>query len=168
MPRGNILVSVHYFNQVLSLAPDWRSIEWRLGGVRATIPVASADGFSGQHTAREIAPGRVILFDNGRDRGANSRVLEFAIDGASATRVWEWSPKRPNFASAVSSARRLANGNTLVAFGMSAGRSDSSGPTEAFEVSATGSELWHMVVSGTTTMFRVEPLTSIAGEVMRQ
>ena len=36
-PRGNVLVSSHYLNQVLSLSPDWRRIEWRLGGPRATI-----------------------------------------------------------------------------------------------------------------------------------
>ena len=166
-PRGNILVSVHYFNQILSLSPDWRRIEWRLGGVRATIPVASADEFSGQHTARELEPGRILLFDNGRDRGRDSRAIEFVIRDGTATKAWEWSPKRANFAAAVSSARRLANGNTLVAFGMSAGRADSTGPTEAFEVSADGTVQWHLLVSGTTTMFRVEPLASIAGEAAR-
>ena len=80
----------------------------------------------------------------------------------------EWSPPTANFASAVSSARRLTNGHTLVAFGMSAGRSDSTVPTEAFEVSLEGKVLWHLVVTGTTTMFRVEPLTSIAGESERR
>lgn len=167
-PRGNVLVSVHYFNQILSLSPDWRSIEWRLGGVRATVAVPAGDEFSGQHTARELEPGRVILFDNGRERGANSRAVEWRVDGASATKVWEWAPTPANFASAVSSARRLANGNTLVGFGMSAGRSDSSGPTEAFEVSPDGKVHWRLLVAGTTTMFRVEPLGSIAGEAERR
>lgn len=163
-PRGNILVSVHYFNQVLSLSPDWRTVEWRLGGVRATIPVPAGQEFSGQHTAREIERGRILLFDNGRDRGGFSRAVEFTLSEAVATKSWEWAPERANFASAVSSARRLENGHTLVAFGMSAGRSDSSGPTEAYEVTPGGGVAWHLVVSGTSTMFRVEPLSSIAGE----
>jgi hypothetical protein len=163
-PRGNTLVSVHYFNQILSLSSDWRSIEWRLGGVRATTVVAADDQFSGQHTAHELEPGRVLLFDNGRDRGGYSRALELRLDGAAATKVWEWKPPRANFASAVSSARRLANGHTLVAFGMSAGRSESTGPTETFEVTETGDVRWHLVVEGTQTMFRVEPIESIAGE----
>jgi Arylsulfotransferase (ASST) len=163
-PRGNILVSVHYLNQILSLAPDWSAIEWRLGGVRATITVPHADQFSGQHTAHELQPGRVLLFDNGRDRGGYSRAVEFVVADGVATKVWAWQPARANFASAVSSARRLDNGNTLIAFGMSAGQSDATGPTEAFEVTPAGTPLWHLVVSGTTTMFRVEPITSIAGE----
>jgi hypothetical protein len=166
-PRGNTLVSVHYFNQIVSLSPDWRSIEWRLGGVRSTMAVPAGEEFSGQHTAHEVEPGRVLLFDNGRDRGARSRAVEFRLDGASASKVWEWSPPRPNYASAVSSARRLTNGNTLVSFGMSEGRNGSSGPTEAYEVSPGGNVVWHLTVSGTTTMFRVEPITSIAGESAR-
>jgi hypothetical protein len=163
-PRGNLLVSVHYFNQILSIAPDWKRIEWRLGGVRATIAVTPDQQFSGQHTAREIEPGRVLLFDNRRDRGGYSRAVEFILSDGTATPVWQWQPRRANFASAVSSARRLDNGNTLIAFGMSAGQSDATGPTEAFEVSRAGQPLWHLLVSGTTTMFRVEPITSIAGE----
>jgi hypothetical protein len=163
-PRHNTLVSVHYFNQVLSLSPDWRTIEWRLGGVRATTGVPTGEEFSGQHTAHEVAPGRVLMFDNGRDRGARSRAVEFHLDGAIAMKVWEWSPARSNYSSAVSSARRLTNGNTLVSFGMSAGRNESSGPTEAYEVSPAGDVVWHLSVSGTTTMYRVEPMTSVAGE----
>jgi hypothetical protein len=163
-PRGNTLVSVHYFNQILSIAPDWRSLEWRLGGVRATTAVAATDQFSGQHTAHEISTDRVLLFDNGRDRGGDSRAIEFQLDSNQATKVWQWSPPRPNFASAVSSARRLPNGNTLVAFGMSAGRADATGPTEAYEVTHGGEIRWHMRVSGTTTMFRVEPVDSIDRE----
>jgi hypothetical protein len=166
-PRGNLLVSSHYLNQILSLTPDWKRIEWRLGGVRATVRVPPEEQFSGQHTAVEIAPGRVVLFDNGRDRGKDSRAVEFALSEGAATKVWEWLPRNRNYASAVSSARRLPNGNTLVAFGMSKGSSDSSGPTEAFEVTPAGETVWHLLVSGTTTMFRVEPLDAIAGELTR-
>jgi hypothetical protein len=164
-PRGNLLVSSHYFNQILSLTADWKSFEWRLGGVRATVTVPEPEQFSGQHTAVEISPGRVLLFDNGRGRGKGSRVLELAIGNGTAKKVWEWLPANRNYASAVSSARRLGNGNTLVAFGMSKGQSDSSGPTEAFEVGPSGATVWHLLVSGTTTMFRVEPLNAIAGEI---
>lgn len=167
-PRGNVVVSVHYFNQVLSLSPDWQRIEWRLGGERGTLAVSSADAFSGQHTAHEVSPGRVLLFDNGRDRGRDSRAVEFMLDAHHATRVWTWSPPRPNFASAVSAARRLDNGHTLVSFGMSAGRNDATGPTEAYEVTPDGEVRWHLLVTGTTTMFRVEPIDAIARERVRE
>jgi hypothetical protein len=163
-PRGNTIVSVHYFNQILSVSPDWQRVEWRLGGVRATTPVEDDAVFSGQHTAFEVAPDRILLFDNGRDRGNQSRALEFRLGDRTATRVWEWAPPRSNFASAVSSARRLANGNTLVSFGMSAGSSDSTGPTEAYEVTPAGDVRWHLLVRGTRTMFRVEPIAAVGAE----
>ena len=69
-----------------------------------------------------------------------------------------------NFASAVSSARRMLNGNTLVGFGMGAGVAGSTGPTEVFEVTSSGDVEWHLVVSNVWVMFRAEPLRSIAAE----
>lgn len=161
--RGNLIVSSHYLNQIFSIAPDWKSIEWRLGGPRASIAVPRGEEFSGQHTARETGPGRLLLFDNGRDRECCSRAVEFSMEGGAARKIWEWKPAQANYASAVSSARRLANGHTLVAFGMSKDSAGSSGPTEAFEVTPSGEAIWHLVVSGTTTMFRVEPIASLTG-----
>jgi hypothetical protein len=163
-PRGNVLLSVHYWNQVVSIAPGWRDIEWRLGGVNATIAVPEDEQFSGQHTAREVAPGRVVLFDNRVERGDYSRAVEFELMGDRGEKRWEWSATPPNFASAVSSARRLPNGNTLVGFGMSEGTVGSSGPTEVFEVTPDGDVVWHLVLSDVWIMYRAEPLWTIAGE----
>jgi hypothetical protein len=175
-PRGNVIMSFHYINQVISITKDWKSIEWRLGGIRPTIPLTPDQQFSGQHTAREIAPGRIVLFDNGRDRGGYSRAMELSLENGTgtpkgvpygsavpydrATTVWQWRPEKDNYSSAISSARRLPGGNTLVSFGMSAGQAESTGPTEAFEVTNAGKIVWHLSVSGTTTMFRVEPIAS--------
>ena len=163
-PRGNVLMSVHYWNQVISIAPGWGSIEWRLGGVNATVAVPAGEQFTGQHAAREIAPGRVVLFDNRLEQGGHSRAVEFDVTGATAQRVWEWRPARDNFAAIVSSARRLPNGNTLVGFGTQAGLVGSSGPTEAYEVGLDGRVLWHLSVAGTQVMYRAEPVTGLAGE----
>ena len=76
-PRGNVLVSFHSLNQVISLSPDLQRVEWRLGGVRGDVSVD--DPFSGQHTAQEVAPGRVLLFDNGYERldSRYSRAAEY-------------------------------------------------------------------------------------------
>jgi hypothetical protein len=165
-PRDNVLVSLHYLNQVISIAPDWNSLEWRLGGVNATIPVAANARFSGQHTARELPSGRIVLFDNGRDRGDFSRALELEVSGGIGTVAWEWGPTPLNYTSAVSSARRLANGNTLVGFGLAQGIGGSSGPTEFFEVEEGGELLWRVVVGGTNVMFRAEPIATLAGEMV--
>ncbi len=163
-PRGNVLLSVHYWNQIVSIAPGWRNVEWRLGGVNATIAVPEGEQFSGQHTAREIAPGRVVLFDNRLERRDYSRAVEFEIVGDRAERRWEWSATPLNFASAVSSARRLPNGNTLIGFGMSEGTAGSTGPIEVFEVTPDGSVVWHLAVTNVLVMYRAEPLWTIAGE----
>jgi hypothetical protein len=164
-PRNNVLLSVHHWNQVISITPDWRTIEWRLGGVNATYAVAAAEAFSGQHTPREIAPGRVLMFDNGVNRGGYSRAIEYSLDGGAARTVWEWRSQPLNFAGAVGSARRLANGNTMIAFGMPAGIAGSTGPTEVYEVDAAGTPVWHLVTA-TQTMYRAEPLTSIGAETV--
>lgn len=133
-PRGNLLVSLQRLNQVVSIAPGFDGLEWRLGGINATIPVPEGERFSGQHTAAEVAPDRVLLFDNGLEREEPfSRAVEFDIGGAEARNVWEFRPERPNWSRAVSSARRLPNGNTMVGFGLSKGIAGSTGPIEVYE-----------------------------------
>ena len=52
-PRGNVLVSLHHLNQIISIAPGYGSLEWRLGGTNATIEVPDSERFSGQHTATD-------------------------------------------------------------------------------------------------------------------
>lgn len=163
-PRGNVLVSLHYLNQVISIAPGWQGLEWRLGGVNQTIHVDPADQFSGQHTAREVSPDRIVLFDNGLDREGPSRAVEFELSESSATKVWEWGDAVSNRSTAVSSARRLPNGNTLVGFGMGEGVFGASGPTEVYEVTASGEVAWHLLVEGVEVMFRAEPLNSVGRE----
>jgi hypothetical protein len=163
--RGNVLLSVHYFNQILSLSPDFTTIEWRLGGINATATVPG-EAFSGQHTPTEIAPDRVLLFDNGIERGGPSRAVELEIVGDVAHQRWEWFAPNANFSTAVSSARRLPNGHTLVGFGMSEGLNGSSGPTEVYEITADGTPVWHLEVAGTTVMFRAEPLAAVATETV--
>jgi hypothetical protein len=160
-PGGNILLSFHYINQVISIAPDWKSVQWRLGGVRGTIAVPHDQQTSAQHTAAEIAPNRLLMFDNRTDlQPPYSRAVEYLIDGDTAKQVWQWQAPNSNYASAVSSARRLPNTNTLISFGMEKGRNGSSGPTEAYEVASDGAIKWHVVVEGVMTLFRVEPVNS--------
>ncbi len=158
-PDGNVLLSFHYINQVIAIAPDWKSIVWRLGGVRGTVRVAPDQQTSAQHTAAELERNRILMFDNRTGlQPPFSRAVEYVIDGSSARQVWQWSAPNRNYASAVSSARRLSNGNTLISFGMEKGRNGSSGPTEAYEVTREGAIGWHLVVEGVMTLFRVEPI----------
>ena len=160
-PRGNVLVSFHYLNQVISLSPDLGRIEWRLGGTRADVPVD--DPFSGQHTAKEVAANRVLLFDNGYERTESrySRAVEYALQGGSATKVWEWRPPVDNWARIISSARRLPNGNTVIGFGTThdTPAPGATGPIEVYEVTPGGTVAWHLVVGGAaSSMYRATPI----------
>lgn len=170
-PRGNVLVSFHFLNQVLSLSADFTAMEWRLGGVGATVAVD--DPFSGQHTAVEVRPNRVLLFNNGFEREEQrfSRAVEYELDpdgaasGGTARKVWEWRPERDNWARVISSARRLPNGNTVVGFGPGANEAlGSTGPIEVYEVTEGGDVVWHLVLDGlVSSMYRATPLFELGG-----
>jgi hypothetical protein len=162
--HGNFIVSMRNMNQVLSIAPDWSRVQWRLGGAGATLALVPEDVFSGQHGAREIAPGHLLLFDNGFERtSAGSRVLEFQIDSlaGTATRVWDYTPVPPNFATRLGSVFRFANGNTLIDFGWFG-----SSPIEVVEVSSTGQLIWKLtpVTDVITKIYHAIPRTTLWGE----
>jgi hypothetical protein len=170
-PRGNVLVSLPAFNQIVSIASDFQSLEWRLGGPNATLALDQNDDFWFQHTAAEIAPGRVLLFDNGRDRpaGLYSRALELTLDLANGTaaKTWEFRPLPDIYAPFVGSARRLANGNTMVDFGLGPGVLGASGPVAVYEVTPGGMVTWVLRIEGDRLVnYRATPLQDIAGEVV--
>lgn len=160
-PAGNVVVSFHFLNQVISLSPDLQRVQWRLGGVNATVAV-SGEPFSGQHNVQEVSPGHVLMFDNGYERFTErySRAVEFALQGATATTVWQWRPPHDNWSRIISSVRRLPNGNSVVGFGATPALvSGATGPIEVYEVNPGGGVVWHLVVSGAvTSMYRATPI----------
>lgn len=162
-PRGNVLVSFHFLDQVISLSPGFSKIQWRLGGVRNTIPLA--DPFSGQHNAQEIKTDRILLFDNGYDRTDNpySRAVEYSLSGSTATKVWQWRPPVDNWARIISGVRRLPNGNSLITFGDSKEFiHGATGSLEVYEVTAGGSIVWHLVIGGAMqSMYRATPIDKL-------
>ena len=160
--RGNVLMSFRFLDQVISISPDFQRLEWRLGGVNATRTLAAADQYSGQHTASELAANRLLVFDNGLLRDA-SRALELDLSGAEQKAVWQWQPPRRNLSMFVGSARRLTNGDTVVAFGMSK-VAGSTGPVEVYEVNPKDEIVWHLELSETRHSFRAEPWFSIGSE----
>lgn len=169
-PRGNILVSFHFLDQIISISPDYKALEWRLGGPGSSFSLGPEAVFSGQHTATEVQPGRVLMFDNGfarADGGRYSRALELELNFTTSTaqRVWEFRPRPDNYSRFISSARRLDNGNTVVAFGASAGALGSTGPIEVYEVTPSNRVIWHLLVGGVGSMYRATPLASVSGEV---
>lgn len=164
-PRENVIISSHFLNQIISIAPDFQSIEWRLGGVNATIEVDENERFSGQHTPSENKPGHILLFDNGFERGVFSRAVEFRIEGDQAQKMWEFRPEQDNWAQIISSARRLENENTFICFGLSEEASRGAGAIEVYEVGPDGAVEWYMKAGGSIwAMYRASPVETIAGE----
>lgn len=170
-PRGNVLVSFFWLHEVLSIAPDWQSVEWRLGGPASTFQGVETEMEAGQHTPAEVAPDRILLFDNGLDRaeGRFSRALEIALDCGSGTAevAWEFRPTPDVFAPIVSSVHRLENGNTFVNFGLAPGLfgGTATGPLVFLEVTPDGSEVWRMEVeAGAELVYRATPIATVAGE----
>ena len=124
---GSVLVSLGHLNQVISIAPDFASVRWRLGGPGSDFTFEDpSDRFYAQHTALPLANGNVLLFDNGTGRpydegGQFSRALELELDleRMTARRVWEHWHRPPLYAACCSSVQRLPSGNTLILYGSS-------------------------------------------------
>ena len=171
-PRGNIVLSSRNRNQVISLSPDYQTIEWVLDGPGSSFHFPDpSEKFYRQHSATEMPNGNILVFDNGADRpeeegGEFSRALELALRDydSAAVKVWEYRHSPDLFASFISSAYRLDNGNTLVNFGTTP--DVASIPITVVEVDREGNEVWKLQMTGPTlkNRYRAYPLESIMGE----
>jgi hypothetical protein len=161
-PRGNVVISFHFFDQINSIKSDFSGFEWRLGGPGSTLTLPAEARFSGQHSAKEVATNDVLLFDNGYDRGW-SRAMELTLDPATeaATIKRQYRPTPDIWSWTISSARRLSNGNTVATFG----DPTKSHTIQVHEFDPSGVVVWKMNVGGAVaSIFRGEPMDSIAGE----
>jgi hypothetical protein len=164
-PRGNIVISARNLDQVFSISPDWRSIEWTLSGPNAMVPLSEETRFHAQHSAVEVAANRLLLFDNGLGRVNNqfwSRIAEYNINPATrtATLVWQFRPSPDINAMRVGSVVRLANGNTVAAFGWGQGY-----PIAVYEINPVGQVVWSLTGNeGFNRVYRMKPITDIGGE----
>ena len=122
---GSVLVSLRHLDQIVSISPDFKKIQWRIVGPGShyVFPQAS-DRFYEPHTAIPLANGHILMFDNGNDRpneegGQYSRALELEVDHKNKTvrKIWEFVHDPIIFSVCCSSVERLPNGNTLVLFG---------------------------------------------------
>jgi hypothetical protein len=187
-PRGNVVMSLRNIHQVISIAPDFKSVEWTLGGQNSTLAVSEADRFFGQHYVSEPQANRLLVYDNGFERAGCSaltsdftnpacftRAIEYDIDpvAKTATKRWEYRHSPDLYAALVGSARRLPNGNTVVLFGMSR-QNQSGGPITAVEVNQAGVVQWRLSVPNTqnpdpqgppSRLYRLTPIGSLLGEI---
>jgi hypothetical protein len=171
-PRNNIVVSLHFLDQIISLTSDFGAIEWRLGGARSTFIVDRHQARSGQHSALEVATNRVLVFDNGvarADGSRFSRAIEYELDpgSGSVATAWEYRPEPPIWTPVFGSVRRLPNGHTVVAFGAPPGQLGATGPVVLHEVSPSGQPVWSLLLNlPGGGIFQADPIASVAGEVV--
>lgn len=101
---GNIVVSMRNQNFVGVIDREAKRFVWGWG----------KGELEGPHSARLLANGHVLVFDNGRRR-KYSRILE--VNPLTNQIVWSYEApnKRSFFTEGGGAARRLANGNTLIA-----------------------------------------------------
>jgi len=161
-------VSYRFLNKIVSFASDFESVEWTLGGEQSSFELGANAVFIGQHSAFELPSGNILLFDNGDQF---SRGLELQLDAQNGTAevFWEFRPTPDNFAPFISSAVRVANGNTFVAFGTARGSVGEGlgGPIAVYELTPSNRVLWRLEILGQTpSMYRARPLADIAGEVV--
>ena len=179
---GQLLLSARHRNQIFALSPDFRRVEWQLGGPGSDYEFPDpTDRFYGQHTATQLPNGHILLFDNGLGRpaaegGAYSRALELRLDQANGTavKVWEYRHSPDLYAQAISSAFRLNGGHTLVNFGAAADADKSLSPRIFVEVDGAGNEVFRVETFdsgvarwGFPRRYRATAeMTSIMGETM--
>jgi len=173
LPNGDVLVSNRHLNQIIAFKPDFSGIDWKLGGLGSdfTFPNPS-DQFYHQHYAKMLPNGDILLFDNGNLRpddqgGQYSRAEELKLDFTTmtATKVWEYRNAPDLFSSAVGSAVRLNNGNTIVDFGLDPVTEDPSIYT-VVEADSNGNTVASTTISspGKGDQYRAIPIDSLNGE----
>ncbi len=118
---GNLIVSFRNFDQVAKLDARTGAVIWRLGGPRGDFRFVGdpLGGFAGQHYARVLANGDLLLYDNRWSRPPlASRAVEYRLDPAShtATLVSAFEEHPLRYTDSTGSVQRLASGYTLVEY----------------------------------------------------
>lgn len=98
-------------------------LEWRPGGINATIAIPDHERFSGQHRAAE--------------EESFSRAVEFDVTGDEARKVWEFRPEPANWSRAVA-----ASSGSVCAGSIPPPISASGTAADTIVVSEMGARLW--------------------------
>ncbi|HLT23748.1 MAG TPA: aryl-sulfate sulfotransferase [Ignavibacteria bacterium] len=118
---GHLLISSRHLDEITKLDRRTGKIIWRLGGKKNEFTfINDPERFSYQHDARRVAPGRILLFDNGNYHSPPySRAIEYELNEITKTAklVWEFNHNKEVYGFAMGNAQRLSNGNTLICWG---------------------------------------------------
>lgn len=137
--NGGWLLMPRWLDSLVALDGAFRP-RWVMGGVAPDIGDPDEPLF--QHAHMSWAEGnRILVFDNGYNHPVlpASRVVEIEIDEVAMTarQVWSYSHPQGGGTSFLGDAKRLPNGNTLIAWG---------GVREVTEVTPEGEVVWKLDV----------------------
>ncbi|MDI1355490.1 MAG: aryl-sulfate sulfotransferase [bacterium] len=150
---STLIMSNRHLNELTKINRKTGVIIWRMGknaNANQFTFVNDSLGFSYQHHARLLPNGNLTLFDNGNFRANGikySRACEYKMDEATktATLVWYYRNTPDNISRAMGSVQRLANGNTLIDWGVSY--------PNVTEVDANNTKVFEMSFQPSTTMY---------------
>lgn len=169
MDNGDWLASFRNLSAVLRIARTAHDgyqpgeVIWQLGGASNDFTFVDDPeaGPCAQHSARELANGHLLLFDNGAQQDANwgqqtgdfcpdptnpggrharphTRVTEYALDEGAMTATLVWSYEQDSYSVFAGSAQRLPGGDTFIGWALT-NRS-----AAATEVDAAGEKVWEL------------------------
>jgi hypothetical protein len=151
---GTLVVSFRNLKEVTKIDPQYGAIVWRMGG-RAnqfTFLDTPTPAFSGQHGARLLGNGELLLLDN-VGNPLESRAERYLLDeGTRTARLAQSYGSAPGVVTLIGgSVQRLSAGHTLVSFG-TAGRVE--------EYDESGRVVWRL--TGTPGyVFRAQRIRSL-------
>jgi hypothetical protein len=124
---GNYLLSSRHLSEITKIDRRTGDILWRLGGKNnqftfTNVDISSVVPFSFQHDIRRLPNGNITLFDNRNDlTPLYSRAVEYQMneDTKTITQAWEYRSSTPDtYSNAMGDAQRLANGDTMIGWGL--------------------------------------------------
>ncbi len=127
---GNIIVSLPSAFELIKINMITGETIWRFGGPESDFEISGEHDenkpgyFSMQHDAKRLPNGNILLYDNGPAKDPTySRAVEYSLDETAkkAQMVWEYRHTPDISAFAMGSVQRLANGNTLINWGLITG-----------------------------------------------
>lgn len=119
---GNFLLCPRYTNEVVYVDKKSGDVQWRFGGKRSDFIITEQPWpFIGQHDARFLPNGNIMLFDNGYSIPGNchnAHSAEYKLNMQSKTAESVWNGGLPGVISeSTGSTQRLPNGGTLISYG---------------------------------------------------
>ena len=118
---GNLLLSSRNLSEITKIDLQTGAAIWRLGGKASQFTFTNDQPFAYQHDVRMLPNGDLTVFDNhGTEQNpAPSRGVEYKIDetNKTVTKVWEYTPTAPTFATFMGDNERLADGNIFLDWG---------------------------------------------------